>query len=1227
MKSCSNQCKPLVSTGGGAGFGVAGARGRSVNRAGRLAAVLLASTSIMPVSSAFAGALPENGSVTAGAGAISSDGTTMTIRQDTHKLAIDWQSFSIGAGNTVRFEQPSATAAALNRVTGGNPSEILGSLQANGRVFLTNPAGITFGATAEINVGGLVASTLNISNEDFEAGNYVFEGDSAAAIANSGRIQATGGGPVALVAARVVNTGEITANAGSVAIGAGRRVRLDLGGPVQLEVEEAAVDALIEQGGAIRADDGRVVMEARAAGDVAATVINHTGVTQARSMTRSASGAIYLMGDMQRGRIRVGGTLDASAPNGGDGGFVETSAARVDIADDVQVTTAAPQGRTGTWLIDPTDIVIGEGGMWTGAGLSASLANNNMIIETVAGGFQAGHISVDDPVTWASGNSLELRAHGSIFLNSVIDASGGDGGSLILRYGLASADGGSADYDIRHFTHGARVRLQEGLNFTTQKGAAGDQIVYHVITRLGEDGDQLHADRFTLQGLANPAHRNLNFAIGDHIDASATSGWTAGPTASNFVGFFGIGAQETFFFEGGNSNNPYTGRAAGLGNEVQNLFTARGYPWGGGTIGPAGLFASTQDAELRDFRIVDVNLRFMVDTEAKSFGALVGYAQRTDIHNSFSSGSIGLRHPSGNNGGLRWSGGLVGMFLGGTISDSGSTVSMRGGNQAIGGLVGQVREDASVLRSWASGDVIWNGNSQGSHHGGLVGRLDHGRIIESYATGNVTGRDGIGGLVGVFGATIGRFVEIRDSYSTGNVTDATNVNGLGGLVGGLATTLNPVSTPPPNIYNSFSMSTLAVSGGGDLGRAGGLAGRNTSNLGQYDVLDRIAFEGQNFWLENAAYQYPVAFLNQQVDGATAILAADFARLDTFLNAGWDISAEFGGTSTWFLPENAPHPMLRAHLTPILVSTSNVTRVYDGTAGGAFAISASGLPAGMSLEDLGTPSFAHVTNVNPGVAPVLARDLSIPDALWGGQRGFDLAMAPGTLTITPRPITVTAQAASKELGRPDPVFGFTVGGLGLVGGDRLNGALAREAGERAGSYPIGLGSLDNPNYQISFTPAQLTIVRGAEGGSQQAQVAVSNAIRTVLSGGLLGAPSFAPPPPPPPPAAPAAGAGGAVGGPAPGVAAAGAGAGASLAGFSAPRVGSGGAPVFASQSGGLRLNSVASGGAGTAASPTESAAADATGEGQPEGAQSRRGVDAATGAINFDVFGSGINIAP
>lgn len=97
-------------------------------------------------------------------------------------------------------------------------------------------------------------------------------------------------------------------------MGAGSKVSLDLGGPVKIEVEQGAIDALIEQGGAIQAGGGYVYLTARAAGDLITTVINHSGVTEAQTLASGASGEIYLMGDMETGRIEVAGTLDASAP-------------------------------------------------------------------------------------------------------------------------------------------------------------------------------------------------------------------------------------------------------------------------------------------------------------------------------------------------------------------------------------------------------------------------------------------------------------------------------------------------------------------------------------------------------------------------------------------------------------------------------------------------------------------------------------------------------------------------------------------------------------------------------------------------------------------------------------------------------------------------------------------------------------------------------------------------
>ena len=122
----------------------------------------------------------------------------MTITQSSQKLAIDWQSFDIGNGNKVSVVQPGADSIALNRVIGTDGSKIMGQLNANGRVFLINPNGVLFGKGASVNVGGLVASTLNISNQDFANGNYAFKGDgSNASVINQGTITAADGGAVA----------------------------------------------------------------------------------------------------------------------------------------------------------------------------------------------------------------------------------------------------------------------------------------------------------------------------------------------------------------------------------------------------------------------------------------------------------------------------------------------------------------------------------------------------------------------------------------------------------------------------------------------------------------------------------------------------------------------------------------------------------------------------------------------------------------------------------------------------------------------------------------------------------------------------------------------------------------------------------------------------------------------------------------------------------------------
>jgi len=330
---------------------VARARGKSNCRSGL--AVLAVSLGVS--ASAWAGDLPVNGQITAGSGSISQTGNTLQIKQGSDKLAINWQSFSIGQGNTVNFVQPSASAVALNRVTGSEVSVIQGALNANGQVFLINPNGVLFTPTSQVNVGGLVATTLNQSDADFLAGRNRFAGSSTASVVNQGSITAHDGGYVALIAAKVENVGTLVADKGAVALAAGSDVTLDLGLPAKIRIDSGALDSLVANGGVIRADGGTVLLSAKAADELLGSSINNTGVIQAHTLASGEDGRILLLGDMQHGTLDVGGTLDASAPVVGNGGFIETSAAQVSTAQGLQVTAGAANGAGGAWLIDPYD--------------------------------------------------------------------------------------------------------------------------------------------------------------------------------------------------------------------------------------------------------------------------------------------------------------------------------------------------------------------------------------------------------------------------------------------------------------------------------------------------------------------------------------------------------------------------------------------------------------------------------------------------------------------------------------------------------------------------------------------------------------------------------------------------------------------------------------------------------------------------------------------------------
>ncbi|WP_057024049.1 YDG domain-containing protein [Pseudomonas synxantha] len=287
----------------------------------------LAALGLLGASVAQAADLPTGGTIVGGAGSISQNGNHMVIDQSTGKLVTNWNSFDVGRDASVTFQQPNSASVALNRVVGGgNASQILGKLNANGQVWLLNPSGVVIGKGAQVNVGGLVASSLKISDEDFLAGKTTLGGGAGAgAVSNQGRITTTEGGVVALIGPQVSNSGVIHTPGGSTALAAGDKVSLDFTGDglVSVNVDRGVLDALVQNSGQISADGGLVTLSARSADAAISSVVNNTGLIEAKGMLKR-NGRIVLDGDDQGGSTQVAGVLDVSSQQGKGGDIVIT---------------------------------------------------------------------------------------------------------------------------------------------------------------------------------------------------------------------------------------------------------------------------------------------------------------------------------------------------------------------------------------------------------------------------------------------------------------------------------------------------------------------------------------------------------------------------------------------------------------------------------------------------------------------------------------------------------------------------------------------------------------------------------------------------------------------------------------------------------------------------------------------------------------------------------------
>ena len=206
---------------------------------------------------------------------------------NTPNAVINWQSFSVAKGAVTEFIQQSTSSAVLNRIVGQDPSQILGSLQSNGQVYLINPNGIVFGANAQVDVNGLVASSHRLSTEDFLAGRRIFSSEQGAgSVSNLGRITTAAGGQVLLIADSVNNSGVITAPGGDVILAAGHTVQIASTSNPSLQVVVSAPSNAAVNLGKIVANAGSV--------GIFGALIEQRGTISADTAVKGENGSILL---------------------------------------------------------------------------------------------------------------------------------------------------------------------------------------------------------------------------------------------------------------------------------------------------------------------------------------------------------------------------------------------------------------------------------------------------------------------------------------------------------------------------------------------------------------------------------------------------------------------------------------------------------------------------------------------------------------------------------------------------------------------------------------------------------------------------------------------------------------------------------------------------------------------------------------------------------------------
>ncbi|CAB3726922.1 two-partner secretion domain-containing protein [Paraburkholderia rhynchosiae] len=639
-----------------------------------------------------AGALPAGGRFVGGSGSVGGDGTTLTINQSSSRGVVDWNSFSIGGNNRVVFANNNG--ATLNRVTGGSPSAILGTLTASGSVYLINPQGIVVGPKGVVLTNGrFVASTLDAVDTDaFMNGRpLTLSGNSTASIVNLGTI-ASGAGDVFLIARqRVGNAGTISAPNGTAELAVAQQVLLQDSSSGRQVFVQASQDSQAGQTGSGGTLVNRGVIQAAqvslqaADGNIYALAGNHEAIRATGTAMRD--GHVWLVAG--HGTLRPGGSIEAA------GGTVDMS------ADTLSFPAGGTTVRAGQWNIATPAFTVEDS---AARALSTSLgAGTSVNVQTTGANGIAGDIDVNSGIGWQGNASLTLAAYRHVTVAEGATIGNRGGGNLTLRADAASIDngGGIANHGVIDWS--GSTGLVSALYDMNGTYSAGTLLGNPAWTAAPGSGRLTQITAYKLiNSVADLQNMSQdlagNYALGTDVDAT---GYTLTPI--------------------GDHTTPFTGQFDGMWHNVRNakiVIADFSKDYSSGLFGVVGLAGVLRDVGVENSS---------VSTSYFGSGLLAGVNQGV-IANAHSTGVAMEVFQDGTT-----FGGLVGRNEG-AVERSWSSAAVSG-SDANGGLVGY--NLGSIAQSYATGSVSPVFST--GYGGGLVG-INDGTVTQSFATGAVQTR-------------------------------------------------------------------------------------------------------------------------------------------------------------------------------------------------------------------------------------------------------------------------------------------------------------------------------------------------------------------------------------------------------------------------------------------------------------------------------------------------------